>query len=368
MIRQFLKVIGMAWVICSTGAALAQNPGQAPASAEPFIWQPGYIEPGLPRPPYVSPETPQGSGPHPAIMAAETIEPGADFVSYYPANLSQLGGKKLPVLMWANGSCLYVGNRTRHFLQDIASHDYLVLAGGELVVGDKAEEAENIDMSVNLRIPNPDPPANPAPAAPRAAPVTAQQNLDSSNAPTPKRVTHELLDKGINWAIAENKRPGSKFFGKLDTANIAVMGTSCGSQVAASFAGDPRVKTLGIWNGGMGTIGGNGNSAISEFRAKLTQPVLNITGDPRYDVAYWGGIKGFEAMQDPKTPIFYGWRVNMVHMATFRQTNGGELAPLAEAWLDWQLKGDRTAAKWFTGPKCGLCTNPHYHIQRLNIE
>jgi len=359
----------VAAVICSTGAALAQSPAQAPSPAVPFIWQPGYIEPGLPRPPYVPPETPQGSGPHPAIMAAETIEPGADFVSYYPANLSQLGGTKLPVVMWANGSCLYVGNRTRHFLQDIASHDYLVLAGGELIVGDKAEEAENIDMSVNLIIPNPDPPPAPAPAAPRAAPVTPQQNLDTANDPNRRRVTHELIDKGINWAIAENKRPGSKFFGKLDTANIAVMGTSCGSQVATSFAGDRRVKTLGVWNGGMGTIGGNGNnSTISEFRAKLTQPVLNITGDPRYDIAYWGGIKGFEAMQDAKTPIFYGWRVNMVHMATFRQTNGGELAPLAEAWLDWQLKGDRAAAKWFTGPKCGLCTNTHYHIQRLNID
>src|SRR4029453_17323177 len=120
----------------------------------------------------------------------------------------------------------------------------------------------------------------------------------------------------------ENKRAGSKFFGKLDTANIAVMGTSCGSQVAGSFAGDRRVKTLGIWNGGMGPIGGNGGNHIPEFKAHLTQPGLNITGDPRYDVAYWGGIKGIEAMRDAKTPVFYGWRVNMVHMATFRQTNG----------------------------------------------
>ena len=364
MSRQFLKVIGMALVICSTGAAMAQNPAPAPASAEPFIWQPGYIEPGLPRPPYVPPETPQGSGPHPAIMAAETIGPGADFVSYYPANLSQLGGKKLPVLMWANGSCLYVGNRTRHFLQDIASHDYLVLAGGELVVGDKAEEAENIDMSVNLRIPNPDPPPNPAGATGRGrgAPATAQQQLDVSNTPAPNRVTHELLDKGINWAIAENKRAGSKFFGKLDTANIAVMGTSCGGGVTGSFAGDPRVKTLGVWNSGFGTN--------AELRAKLNQPVLNITGDPRYDTAFWGAIKGFEAMRDnnAKSPFFNAWRVNMVHMNTFRQTNGGEVSPIAIAWLDWQLKGDQNASKMFTGPKCGLCTNTHYHIRRLNIN
>jgi dienelactone hydrolase len=360
MSRQIFQAMGMAALICSAGAALAQGTAQAPAT--PFIWQPGYIEPGLPKPPYVPPETPQGSGPHPAIMAAETVAPGEDFVSYYPANLSQLGGKKLPIVMWANGSCLYVGNRTRHFLQDIASHDYLVLAGGILVVGDKAEDAENIDMSVDPLIPNPDPPANAAPAPARAAPVTTQQQYDMSNDPTRKRVTHELLDNGIKWAIAENKRPGSKFFGKLDTANIAVMGTSCGGGVTGTFAGDPRVKTLGVWNSGFGTN--------AELRAKLKQPLLNITGDPRYDIAYWGGIKGFEALRDNnvKTPVFYGWRVNMVHMGTYRQTNGGEMAPLAEAWLDWRLKGDQTAAKWFTGAKCGLCTNTHYHIDRLNIK
>src|ERR1043166_5336699 len=116
--RKSSKSLFLVALICSAGAAVAQ----APPAPTPYPLPPGWIEPGEPRPPYVPPETPQGSGPHPAIMAAETVRPGADFVSYYPANLSQLGGKKLPIVMWANGSCLYVGNRTRHFPQDIASH------------------------------------------------------------------------------------------------------------------------------------------------------------------------------------------------------------------------------------------------------
>ena len=356
--HKFSRIISLAALICSAGAAMAQ----APPAPAPYTIPPGWIEPGLPKPPYVPPETPQGTGPHPAIMAAETIKPGEDFVSYYPANLSQIS-KKMPVVMWANGSCLYVGNRTRHYLQELASHDYVVLAGGVLVTGAKAEDAENIDMSVNPVLSNPDAPPNPAgrAGAARAAPVTTQQQYDMSNDPDRKRVTHELIDNGINWAIAENKRAGSKFFGKLDTAHIAVMGTSCGSGVAGSFAGDPRVKTLGVWNGGFGTN--------DELRAKLTQPVLNITGDPRYDPAFWGAIKGFEAMRDnnAKTPFFNAWRMNMVHMNTFRQTNGGEVSPISLAWLDWQLKGDQNAAKMFTGPKCGMCTNTHYHVRRLNL-
>ncbi len=358
MDRTTLSFVGAA---CVAAVMSSQSLAQAPPAPTPYTLQPGWIEPGLPRPPYVPPMTPQGTGPYPAIMVAETVAPGADFVSYYPADLSQLGRRKLPIVMWANGSCLYVGNRTRHYLQELASHGYLVMAGGILVT-DGAEEAENIDMSVNPVLTDPDAPRNPAPAAARAAPATAQQQFDMSNDPTRKRVTHELLDQGIKWVTAENKRAGSKFFGKLDTAKIAVMGTSCGGGVAGTFAGDPRVKTLGIWNSGFGTN--------EDLRAKLNQPVLNITGDPRYDPAFWGAIKGFEALRDndAKAPVFNAWRVNMVHMNTFRQTNGGEVSPITVAWLDWQLKDDRVASQLFTGRKCGLCTNSRYHVRRLNMD
>ena len=79
---------------------------------------------GLPLPfgvqPYFKPEVPLGSGPYKAIMATE---PGLSaHVAYYPADLSQLGSKKMPVVIWGNGSCLYAGNRYRQFLTEIASH------------------------------------------------------------------------------------------------------------------------------------------------------------------------------------------------------------------------------------------------------
>src|SRR6476620_9887259 len=93
MMRKFSRSISLVGLVYSTATVLAQ----APPAPTPYTLPPGWIEPGLPRPPYVPPETPQGTGPYPAIMAAETVAPGADFVSYYPANLSQLGSKKLPV-------------------------------------------------------------------------------------------------------------------------------------------------------------------------------------------------------------------------------------------------------------------------------
>src|SRR5690349_8882844 len=75
--------------------------------------------PLAPPPPYVSPETPRGSGRFPAVMEAD---PGlVTHTVYRPAELAALGQEKLPVLAFANGGCVNVGNRFRYFLSEIAS-------------------------------------------------------------------------------------------------------------------------------------------------------------------------------------------------------------------------------------------------------
>ena len=81
-------------------------------------------------PPYYKPDYPLGSGPYKAIMATERGL--SAHVAYYPADLRQLGNKKMPVVIWGNGSCLYAGNRYRQFLTEIASHGYLVITGGPM--------------------------------------------------------------------------------------------------------------------------------------------------------------------------------------------------------------------------------------------
>ena len=50
----------------------------------------------------------------------------------------------------------------------------------------------------------------------------------------------------IDWAIAENERPGSAYYGRLDPHEVAVMGQSCGGLQATAVAGDPRIKTVVI--------------------------------------------------------------------------------------------------------------------------
>lgn len=38
-------------------------------------------------------------------------------------------------------------------------------------------------------------------------------------------------------------------------------------------------------------------------------------------------------------------------------------ARVATAWLDWQLKGNADAARWFAAPHCRLCTTYGWTVQ-----
>jgi hypothetical protein len=53
-------------------------------------------------------------------------------------------------------------------------------------------------------------------------------------------VSSQLLD-WVTWAIAQNERPESNLYGKLDVTKVAVMGQSCGAQQAIEVSLDPRV-------------------------------------------------------------------------------------------------------------------------------
>jgi len=55
------------------------------------------------------------------------------------------------------------------------------------------------------------------------------------------------------------------------------------------------------------------------------------------------------------------------HGGTFFQTNGGAVAAASIDWLDWQLRGDQTAGRSFTGANCRLCTGQGWTIERKRI-
>ena len=67
----------------------------------------------------------------------------------------------------------------------------------------------------------------------------------------PPRTQVSDLTDAVNWALAENQRAGSPYFGRIDPAQIAYSGWSCGGLQALQVAKHPRVKTLVIHNSGV---------------------------------------------------------------------------------------------------------------------
>ena len=304
---------------------------------------------GLPLPfgvqPYFKPDVPLGSGPYKAVMTVEPALP--KHVVYAPTSLAPLAAKRMPVMVWGNGSCLYAGNRYRQFLTDVASYGYLVIAGGPI---------GGVELEVG-------PQSNPAPRQRQGSPP--QANAANALGAPAERVTVPLLKEGIDWALAQNADAASRFHGKLDPTHVVVMGHSCGGGLAAQLATeDARVNGLGIWFSGAGLVGAAGNNP--ESLRKIKGPILLITGDEAHDIAFSSGRATFAAIDH--APLFYGWQTDLQHIGTFGAKDGGDVGVIARNWLEWTTRNDQRAARMFTGPACTLCTDASWHVQKKNID
>jgi hypothetical protein len=56
------------------------------------------------------------------------------------------------------------------------------------------------------------------------------------------------------------------------------------------------------------------------------------------------------------------------HGGTYWEPNGGRAAAVVVAWLKWQLRGDESAAKWFVGKSCRLCTDSAWTVAKKRID
>lgn len=249
-------------------------------------------------------------------------------VVYRPAALPR--DRKLGVILWGNGGCREDGASARQHLGELASHGYLVIAPGAILSG---------------------------PGAP--APVPEPPGLYIRTA------TADVM-AGLDWALAENSRRGSRYFGRIDPALIGVAGHSCGGLQAIEAAADPRVKAVIVHNSGVFADGSNpirGLTVEKAMLAKFHTPVLYILGGPS-DVAYPNGIDDFRRIAHVPAMLL---NRDVGHGGTFREPNGGAVAQVSVRWFDWQLRGDRAAAKTFVGPDCGVCTDPTWTVERKRI-
>jgi dienelactone hydrolase len=273
---------------------------------------------------------------------------------YHPANLSAAGLHKLPIIAWGNGACINYGNRFRNFLTEIASHGFLAVAIGPM----GPAEVETAVSGSKAR------------GKPAAVSSAAKRNAGSPPIDyIPSDTTAGQLTDAIDWAIAENSRPGSPYYGKLDTSKIAVMGQSCGGLQATAAARDPRVSVLGVWNSGLFTDAQRIKDIADADVSKEALPSLKVasiyvTGDSS-DQAFKNAEDDFARIAGPSVRL---WRDKTPHAGTYREPNGGAFGPVGVAFLKWRLLGDKEAARMFTGADCTLCKQPEWHVRTKNIE
>jgi hypothetical protein len=140
---------------------------------------------------------------------------------------------------------------------------------------------------------------------------------------------------GLDYLTTENGRAGSKFFGKVDLANVAASGHSQGGGGANAAGRNARVKTIMPIEG----IGG-------AVRSGLTAIILSGTADE---------VLGYQSQRNLynglTVPAAYAQAAGVTHM----NVNQSIFRPTTLAWMKWQLEGDAAARGHFLGANCGMC-------------
>ena len=262
-----------------------------------------------------------GTGPYKAIMTEGEGLP--EHTVFVPQDLSVFNAKNpLPVLVWGNGACSNSPWEHMNFLNEIASHGYMVLATGIIPMVDEWYKGP---MS------------------------RTEQQIES-----------------IDWAYAQNANPQSPYYQKIAVKDLCVAGMSCGGLQTLFNCADPRIKALMICNSGLfnqqnasQAVGGMPMPPKDKLK-EIHTPILYLLGGPE-DIAYGNGMDDFHRIDHvPACAINYP----VGHGGTYREPHGGEFTVPALAWLNWQLKGDAEAAKMFVGKDCGLSKRDRWTIDK----
>jgi hypothetical protein len=82
------------------------------------------------------------------------------------------------------------------------------------------------------------------------------------------------------------------------------------------------------------------------------------------DIAYENGMDDFHRISHvPAAAVNFP----VGHGGTYRQPHGGEFSIVALAWLQWQLKGDKQAAKMFEGKTPGILQRKDWTIEKNKL-
>lgn len=229
---------------------------------------------------------------------------------YRPADLTVLDFD-LPILLWENGGCFDDNADHAPFLSRIAAAGFVVLADGP---PEGAGQEGKLDHELAI----------------------------------------EKMQAALEWALAENQRPGSKYFHRLDPTKIAPMGYSCGGITAFQVAArDPRIKSMLGFNADLESK--FGDTPYRQALNDLHIPLAWINGGPTDPV--WPYAEEDWSKVLPTTPAYMANHSFAGHVG-FWETPvlQDQLAMIAINWLDYTLvSGNSIAGGYLLDNPCGFC-------------
>ena len=339
--RRMIGVLG--FVIVSVATAVAQLPTPTPA----------LDRRGKPLPFGVQPYSHAGRSSGERALQGDDVAgtgPAGTSGVNFPADLSKLAAKETADRDLGQRLVHMPGNRFRQYLTEIASHGYLVIAGGP-------RSGQGSSRSVRGRTLPDDRAAaargRPQPAAPPAP--------DPAN--PPGRVTVPMLKHGIEWAIAQNADPASQFRDKIDTQHIVAMGQSCGGGLAVQLAvEDPRVNALGVWNSGARAR--REEAAAIPFRSRESKDLSWSSAAAKSSTSRSGSGKRCVRTDQPCARVPTDGETTSSTSAHAARRTAASWVGIAWNWLEWTTRGDQVAAKMFRGAGCSLCKDPAWHVMK----
>ncbi|KAH7120902.1 hypothetical protein B0J11DRAFT_589718 [Dendryphion nanum] len=251
-----------------------------------------------------------GTGPYSSYYYQERDLP--NHTIYQPKNPA---GLKLPVIAWANGGCSTDGTSFSRFLTEVTSYGAIAIAVGKPGRGGKRRQMA---------------------------------------------VYPERQKAAIDWIT---KVAGKGNYSHVDASRIAVWGQSCGGVESYYNAFDERVSSIGIFNSGQLTP--NESTTVA---GKVTKPIFYFLGGPS-DVAYPNGERDYTVL--PKsTPSWIGNHA-LGHGADFNKANAGLIGVAGTRYMQWLLRGNTTAAAWFTNGdalKAGFVDQKSQNLGAIDVK
>ena len=301
-----------------------------------------------------------GTGACKAIIVGDKSCP--DFTIYRPADLRAAADQgALPVILYGNGACMNSSVEARYFLNEIASHGYVVIAIGPYNETDFFEHWKGVMKSMapskkKVVLANGDVvlPMTPEEREAMIREAMAQREAEARNTkkkknepapvvPVERRPTNpKQLLQALDWLTDQNANPESEYYHCIDLDNVAVMGQSCGGALALGVIHDPRIGTAIILNSGIADMSMQG--VDKRQLANIHCPMLYIVGGDE-DMATPNGTLDFKRIE--KVPVALLNTAVDGHEGSYYEAHGGLYAIAVRKWLDWQFKGKVANAAFF---------------------